>query len=43
MTAKRGEVWFAELSPARGSEQAGVRPVLIVQNDAVDRTRPRSI
>ena len=35
--AKRGEIWFAELSPTRGSEQAGVRPVLVVQNDSVNR------
>jgi mRNA interferase MazF len=37
MTVKRGEIWYAELSPTRGSEQAGLRPVLIVQNDAVNR------
>ena len=37
MTVKRGEVWYAELSPTRGSEQAGTRPVLVVQNDAVNR------
>lgn len=30
---KRGQVYFAELSPAQGSEQGGVRPVLIIQND----------
>ena len=29
----RGEVWRADLSPSRGTEQAGVRPVLVVQND----------
>ena len=37
MIVKRGEVWYAELNPTRGSEQAGVRPVLIVQNDVVNR------
>lgn len=30
---KRGQVYFADLSPAQGSEQGGVRPVLIIQND----------
>ncbi len=30
---RRGEVWLADLNPVRGSEQAGVRPVLIVQVD----------
>lgn len=33
----RGEVWYADLSPTQGSEQAGRRPVLVVQNDAVNR------
>ena len=37
MTIKRGEVWLAELNPIRGSEQAGKRPVLILQNDSVNR------
>ena len=37
MIVKRGDIWYAELNPTRGSEQAGVRPVLIVQNDAVNR------
>jgi len=35
MTA-RGEVWLADLNPIRGSEQAGRRPVLVVQNDAIN-------
>jgi len=35
MTA-RGEVWLADLDPIRGSEQAGTRPVLVMQNDAVN-------
>jgi mRNA interferase MazF len=35
MTVKRGEVWFADLNPIRGSEQAGIRPVLIFQNDTI--------
>jgi mRNA interferase MazF len=36
MTVKRGEVWLADLNPIRGSEQAGVRPILIFQNDAIN-------
>jgi mRNA interferase MazF len=35
MNIKRGEIWLADLDPARGSEQAGFRPVLIFQNDLV--------
>lgn len=34
---KRGEIWFADLSPTRGSEIARRRPVLIVSNDANNR------
>ena len=37
MTVGRGEIWLADLNPTRGSEQAGVRPVLIFQNDMVSR------
>lgn len=37
MTVQRGEVWLASLDPVRGSEQAGTRPVLIFQNDAINR------
>ena len=37
MIIKRGEVWLAELNPIRGSEQAGTRPVLILQNDSINR------
>ena len=33
MTVKRGDIFYADLSPVVGSEQGGVRPVLIVQND----------
>lgn len=36
MTVKRGEIWLADLDPTRGSEQAGMRPVLIFQNDAIN-------
>ena len=34
---KRGEVWLADLDPTQGSEQAGVRPVIIFQNDIVSQ------
>jgi mRNA interferase MazF len=37
MTIKRGEIWLAELNPIRGSEQAGTRPVLILQNNSINR------
>ena len=37
MIVKRGEVWMADLNPVRGSEQAGMRPVLIFQTDAINR------
>jgi mRNA interferase MazF len=35
--ARRGEIWYADLNPTEGSEQAAIRPVLVVQNDAVNR------
>lgn len=37
MTAKRGEIWYANLNPVQGSEQAGVGPVLIFQNDKINK------
>ena len=37
MTIKRGDVWLANLDPGHGSEQSGIRPVLIFQNDLVNR------
>jgi mRNA interferase MazF len=39
----RGEVWRADLSPTRGTEQAGVRPVLIVQTDRANPHSPHTI
>ena len=36
MKVARGEIWLADLNPTRGSEQAGSRPVLILQNDAIN-------
>ena len=43
MIVKRGDVFFADLSPVVGSEQGGVRPVLIVQNDIGNRFSPTVI
>ena len=40
---KRGEVFYADLSPVVGSEQGGVRPVLIVQNDVGNQHSPTVI
>ena len=37
MTVNRGEIWLAELNPVRGSEQAGKRPVLVMQTNAINR------
>ncbi len=37
MIVGRGEIWLAELNPVRGSEQAGTRPVLIMQTNAINR------
>ena len=34
---KRGQVWLADLNPTQGSEQAGVHPVIIFQNDLVSQ------
>lgn len=39
----RGEVYFADLSPVVGSEQGGIRPVLIIQNDIGNRFSPTVI
>ena len=39
-TVKRGDIFYADLSPVVGSEQGGTRPVLIVQNDTGNRHSP---
>ena len=39
-TVERGEIYYADLSPVVGSEQGGLRPVLIVQNDVGNRHSP---
>lgn len=43
MTVKRGDIYYADLSPVVGSEQGGIRPVLIVQNDIGNRYSPTVI
>ena len=43
MTIKRGDMFYADLSPVVGSEQGGVRPVLIVQNDVGNKHSPTVI
>lgn len=43
MNIKRGEIYYADLSPVIGSEQGGIRPVLIVQNDVGNRYSPTVI
>ncbi|HAP78966.1 MAG TPA: PemK family transcriptional regulator [Ruminococcus sp.] len=43
MSVKRGEIYYADLSPVVGSEQGGIRPVLIVQNDVGNRHSPTVI
>ena len=40
---KRGELYYADLSPVVGSEQGGVRPVLVVQNDVGNKYSPTVI
>ena len=40
---KRGDIYYADLSPVVGSEQGGVRPVLIVQNDTGNKHSPTVI
>ena len=42
-TVKRGDIFYADLSPVVGSEQGGVRPVLIVQNDVGNKFSPTVI
>lgn len=43
MMVRRGEIYYADLSPVVGSEQGGVRPVLIVQNDIGNKYSPTVI
>jgi len=43
LIVKRGDVFYADLSPVVGSEQGGVRPVLVIQNDIGNRFSPTVI
>ena len=43
MNIKRGEIYYADLSPVIGSEQGGIRPVLIIQNDIGNAHSPTTI
>ncbi len=43
MSIKRGDIYYADLSPVIGSEQGGVRPVLIVQNNVGNKYSPTVI
>ena len=43
MLVKRGDIFYADLSPVIGSEQGGMRPVLIVQNDVGNKYSPTVI
>ena len=43
MVVKRGDIFYADLSPVVGSEQGGTRPVLVVQNDVGNKFSPTII
>ena len=43
LNIKRGDIYYADLSPVIGSEQGGVRPVVIVQNDMGNKHSPTVI
>ena len=43
MQVRRGDIYYADLSPVVGSEQGGIRPVLIIQNDVGTRHSPTVI
>ena len=43
MEIKRGQIYYADLSPVVGSEQGGYRPVLIIQNDMGNKNAPTTI
>ena len=43
MTIQRGDIYYADLRPVIGSEQGGIRPVLIIQNDVGNRPSPTVI
>ncbi len=43
MQIRRGDIYYADLSPVTGSEQGGIRPVLIIQNDVGNKHSPTVI
>ena len=43
MTVRRGEIYWVEFSPVKGSEQGGLRPALVVQNDIGNRHSPTTV
>ena len=43
MKIKRGDIFYADLSPVIGSEQAGIRPILVIQNDIGNKYSPTVI
>ena len=43
MSVKRGDIYYADLSPVVGSEQGGIRPVLVIQNDIGNKYSPTVI
>ena len=43
MNIKRGDIYYADLSPVIGSEQSGIRPILIIQNDVGNKFSPTII
>ena len=43
MSTRRGEIYWVEFDPVKGSEQAGLRPALVVQNDVGNRHSPTTV
>ena len=43
MVIKRGDLYYADLSPVKGSEQGGFRPVLVIQNDMGNKHSPTTV
>ena len=43
MTVRRGEIYWVEFSPVKGSEQGGIRPALVVQNNVGNRYSPTTV
>lgn len=42
MSIQKGDIYYADLRPVIGSEQGGIRPVLVIQNDMATATAPPS-